>query len=64
MKNKIGKREIDKKEFFELYENAKRGKVDLYQLQTEILEMMCILLEEEIKMIRKENEKLNANLNG
>ena len=53
MNNNRGKYDIDKKEFLELYEEAKKGKVDLYQLPVEKIEMMCTLLEEEIKILKK-----------
>lgn len=55
---------INKKEFLELYENSKKGNVDLLTLPPEILKKMCILLEEEIKMKERDIEILKAQLNA
>ena len=62
--NNRGKYDIDKKEFLELYEEAKKGEVDVYKLPPKTLEMMCTLLEEEIKLIKRDTEKLNTNVNN
>ena len=57
------KSEINKKEFLKLYENSKKGNVDLLTLPPETLKKMCILLEEEIKMKKRGIEKIKAQLN-
>lgn len=62
MKNNIKKREIDKQEFLELYENSKKGNVDLLTLPPETLKEMCKLLEEELKIKEKYVESLKAKL--
>ena len=58
------KYETGKKDFFELYENSKKGEIDLLSLPPETLKRMCALLEEEINLKEKSNklkrEKLNA----
>lgn len=64
MKNDKEKRKIDKKEFLELYENSKKGNVDLLKIPPEILKKMCILLEEEIRLKEKEIEIIKAKLNA
>ena len=56
--------EIDKKEFLELYENSKKGEVDLLSLSPETLKKMCTLIEEEIRIKEKNNEIKRAKLNG
>lgn len=48
-------KKIKKKEFLELYENSKNGKVDLLSIPPETLKKMCILLEEEIKIVKRKN---------
>lgn len=58
------KYETDKKEFFELYENSKKGEIDLLSLPPETLKKMCALLEEEIKMKEKSNELKREKLNA
>ncbi len=64
MNNNIEKYEIDKKEFLELYEKAKKDKVDLNSLPPETLKKMCILLEEEIKIKQKRIDTIKAKLNA
>ena len=54
---------INKKEFLELYENSKNGKVDLLTIPSETLKMMCTLLEEEIKIKEKYIKIIEAQLN-
>lgn len=56
--------EMNKKEFLELYDNSKKGKVDLLSLPPETLKKMCLLLEEEIKMKESYIKKLKAQLNA
>lgn len=58
------KYETDKKEFFELYENSKKGEIDLLSLPPETLKKMCALLEEEIKLKEKSNELKREKLNA
>lgn len=53
MNNNIRKSEINKKDFLELYDKSKKGNVDLYSLPTETVKMMCMLLEEEIKIKKR-----------
>lgn len=55
---------LDKKEFLELYENSKKGEVDLLSLSPDTLKKMCALLEEEIKMKERNNEIKRAKLNA
>ncbi len=56
--------EINKKEFLELYDNSKKGNVDLLTLPPEILKNMCLLLEEEIKMKERDIELIKSKLNA
>ena len=58
------KYETDKREFLDLYENAKQGKVDMLSLSSDTLEKMCELLEEEIKIKERNNEIKRAKLNA
>ena len=60
----IDKYATDKKEFLELYENSKKGEVDLLSLSPDTLKKMCALLEEEIKMKERNNEIKRAKLNA
>lgn len=60
--NNVKTYEDDKKEFLQLYEDSKNGKIDLLSLSPEILEKMCILLEEEIKIKEKNNDMKRAKL--
>ena len=53
LNNNIRKSEINKKDFLELYDKSKKGNVDLYSLPTETVKMMCMLLEEEIKIKKR-----------
>lgn len=59
---KIQKYEEDKKHFLQLYDQVKKGEVDLLSLEQEQLKRICVLLEEEIKIedsiIEKTKEKL------
>ena len=64
MNNNLSIYYIKKKNFLELYEKAKNGKVDLYTLTPEILKKMCNLLEEEIKIKNRRIEQLRAKLNN
>ncbi len=58
MNNNIRKSEINKKDFLELYDKSKKGNVDLYSLPTETVKMMCMLLEEEIKIKKRKIEMI------
>ena len=58
MKKNIIKSEINKKDFLELYDKSKKGNVDLYSLPTETVKMMCMLLEEEIKIKKRKIEMI------
>ncbi len=60
--NNIEMSKIDKKEFLELYEKAKKGEVDVYQLPNDVLEKMYILLEEEIRIKERDIEILKEKL--
>lgn len=51
-----------KKEFLELYENAREGKVDLLKLSPQTLSMMCSLAEEEIRIKERKIEDLKVKL--
>ena len=62
MKSSIDSNKIEKKDFLELYENAKRGKIDLYQLPKATLEKICALLEEEIKIKEKDIEIIKTKI--
>ena len=46
----------NKKEFFDIYEKSKKGEVDLFSLSAETLEKMCTLIEEEIRIKKRNNE--------
>ena len=63
-KNGMREDKIDKRSFLELYEKSKKGEVDLFSLSPEKLEKMCELLEEEIKIKRRNNEIKRAKLNA
>ena len=58
LNNNIRKSEINKKDFLELYDKSKKGNVDLYSLPTETVKMMCMLLEEEIKIKKRKIEMI------
>ena len=47
-------KEMSKKEFFDLYEKAKDGEVDLYDIDNENLMKMCKIIEEEIRIVDRE----------
>ena len=47
-------KETSKKEFFDLYEKAKNGEVDLYDIDKNDLMRMCKMIEEEIKIVDRE----------
>ena len=55
---------IEKKDFLELYNNAKKGNIDLLSLPPETLKKMCTLLEEEIKMKERDIQIIQAKLNA
>lgn len=56
--------ETNKNNFFELYEKFKKGEVDSDSISTETLKKICVLLEEEIKIVEKDIEIKKAELNA
>ncbi len=56
--------ETNKNNFFELYEKFKKGEVDSDSISTETLKKICVLLEEEIKIVKKDIEIKKAELNA
>jgi len=55
MKNHATK--LGKEKFFELYETLKKGEVDIFSIDPDELEKMCMLLEEEIQLKEKRVEE-------
>lgn len=56
--------ETNKNNFLELYEKFKKGEVDSDSISTETLKKICVLLEEEIKIVKKDIEIKKAELNA
>lgn len=54
---------LSKEQFFDLYEKLKKGDVDIFTIDPDEVEKMCILLEEETKFKEKLLTKRLAEIN-
>ncbi len=54
-KNLESIKQNQKKQFLELYEKAKKDEIDLYSLDEETLRKLCLLIQEELKIVQKSN---------
>lgn len=50
-------KKLEKGQFFEVYEKLKKGEMDVFSIDPDELEKMCMLLEEEIQLKEKRVEE-------
>ena len=58
--NKVNQFNIEKKEFFKIYEKVKKQEIDILTLDQEMIKRILIMIKEELNI---NNEKINQKFN-